>query len=243
MRTDDLYRWDVVVPAQRYVFAVDEGSVMEFNQPGDLPHDRFIRYQEIKSKHPVHGMIAWPNTVLLRGPLTVIVDPGVVMQGPPLLLGLERLGVDPEDIDLVVNTHHHVDHTHGNSYFPGITCAMHKWEYNRYLTDYRLGFEPLNMRLLEGDEGEIAPGLDFILTPGHTAASICLVVDSVDGLLVVAGDTIGPLPSYYVNMELPAGFPDRSELLRSWRRIRELDPDVVIPGHNPPMFAPAMGGE
>lgn len=243
MQTDDLYRWDVVVPAHRYVFSVEEGTVLEFNQPGDLPHDRFIRYQETKSKHPVHGMIAWPNTVLLRGPLTVIIDPGMVMQGPPLLLGLERLGVDPEDVDLVINTHHHVDHTHGNSYFPGITCAMHKWEYNRYLSDYRLGFEPLNMRLLEGNEGELGPRLDFILTPGHTAASICVLADTVDGLLVVAGDTIGPLPSYYVNMELPEGFPERNELLRSWRRIRELDPDIIIPGHNPPLFAPGHAEE
>ncbi|MCA1791743.1 MAG: hypothetical protein LC667_18390, partial [Thioalkalivibrio sp.] len=92
MGADELYRWDVIVPAQRYIFAVEDGSVLEFNQPGDLPHDRFTRYQEIKPKHQVHGMIAWPNTVLLRGPLNVIIDPGIIMQGPPLLLGLERLG-------------------------------------------------------------------------------------------------------------------------------------------------------
>lgn len=235
MGGDKLYRWDVIVPAQRYIFAVEEGSVLEFDQPGDLPHDRFTRYQEIKSKHPVHGMIAWPNTVLLRGPINVIVDPGMITQGPPVLLGLERLGMDPEDIDLVVNTHHHVDHTHGNAYFPGITCAIHKWEYNRYLVDYRLGFEPPNVRLLEGEEGDLGPDLFFILTPGHTAASICVVAETAEGTLVVAGDTVGPLPSYFVNMDLPAGFPDRDELLRSWRRIRGLDPAVVIPGHNPPI--------
>jgi hydroxyacylglutathione hydrolase len=235
MAGDQLYRWDIVVPAQRYIFAVEDGSVVEFDQPGDLSHDRFNRYQALKADHPVHGMIAWPNTVLLRGPRTVIVDPGMLMQGPPLLLGLERLGVDPQDIDLVVNTHHHVDHTHGNAYFPNITCAIHKWEYNRYLAEYRLGFEPPNVRLLEGDEGELGPDLFFILTPGHTAASICVVAETTDGTVVIAGDTVGPLPADFIDMQLPEGFPDREDLLRSWRRIRSLDPSVVIPGHNPPI--------
>ncbi len=237
MEESGLYRWDIVVPAQRYVFAIDDGEVAEFNSPGELPHERFQRYQEMKKGHPVHGMVAWPNTVLLRGPLTVIIDPGIIMQGPPLLLGLQRLGVEPEDIDLVINTHHHVDHTHANAYFPTITCVMHKWEYNRYLSEFRLGFEPLNMRLLEGESGSIGRNLDFILTPGHTAGSISVIVDTADGVLVVAGDTVGPLPSYFDEMKLPADFPDRDDLLRSWRAIRDVAPDIVIPGHNPPMYA------
>ncbi|MCZ7664290.1 MAG: MBL fold metallo-hydrolase [Thermoleophilia bacterium] len=232
----NIYRWDIVVPAHRYVFAVQDGRIVEFVERGEESFHRFSRYQAIKPDHPVHGMIAWPNTVLLRGPLTVVVDPGLVIQGPPLLLGLERLGVDPEDVDLVVNTHHHVDHTHANVYFPGATGVIHKWEYNRYLSEYRLGFEPPNLRLLEGEEGEIGPGLRFLLTPGHTAASICVVARVAEGTLVVAGDTVGPLPEYFDRMKLPDGFPERKALIDSWWKIRELRPDVLIPGHNPLMM-------
>ena len=37
-------------------------------------------------------------------------------------------------------------------------------------------------------------------------------------------------------MDLPEDFgPERDELLRQWERIRELDPQMVIPGHNPPV--------
>ena len=37
-------------------------------------------------------------------------------------------------------------------------------------------------------------------------------------------------------MDLPEDFgPERDELLEQWRRIRDLDPAVVIPGHNPPV--------
>jgi glyoxylase-like metal-dependent hydrolase (beta-lactamase superfamily II) len=37
-------------------------------------------------------------------------------------------------------------------------------------------------------------------------------------------------------MDLPEDFgPERDELLAQWKRIRDLDPKVVIPGHNPPV--------
>lgn len=230
-----VYRWDIVVPAHRYVFAVSNGEIEEFNEPGDEPGDRFKRYQAIKADHPVHGMIAWPNTVLLRGPVTAIVDPGLVTQGSPLLLGLERLGVEPESVDLVINTHHHVDHTHANAYFPGATGVIHRHEYYQYTSDYRLGYEPPNLRLLEGQWGDIAPGLRFALTPGHTVGSICVVAKVAEGNLVVAGDTVGPLPEYFDKMKLPDGFPNRHEIIQSWWRIRDFEPDIIIPGHNPPM--------
>ena len=85
------YEWSILVPAHRYVFTVEQaGSLVEYNRPGDLSFHRFKRYQDLKPDHPVHGMIAWPNTVLLRGPENVVVDPGLRMQGPPLLLALER---------------------------------------------------------------------------------------------------------------------------------------------------------
>ena len=145
----NIYEWDIIIPAQRYVFAVHDGRVIEFNQPTDESADRFTRYQQIKPTHPVHGMIVWPNTVLLRGPINVLIDPGLVTQGPPVLLALEQRGIDPDSIDLVINTHHHLDHTHANVYFAGCTCAMHQIEYENYTSEFRLGYEPPSMRLAQ----------------------------------------------------------------------------------------------
>jgi glyoxylase-like metal-dependent hydrolase (beta-lactamase superfamily II) len=37
-------------------------------------------------------------------------------------------------------------------------------------------------------------------------------------------------------MDLPNDFgPERDQLLRQWKRIRELEPHMVIPGHYPPV--------
>ena len=232
----NIYEWDIIIPAQRYVFAVHDGRIVEFNQPSDESATRFTRYQQIKPTHPVHGMIAWPNTVLLRGPINVLIDPGMVTQGPPVLLALEQRGIDPDNIDLVINTHHHVDHTHANVYFSGCTCAIHQIEYENYTAEFRLGYEPPSMRLLKGREGEIAPGLRFLLTPGHTDGSICVIARVPEGHMVIAGDTVGPLPSYFEHMKLPKGFPNRDDLMESWGRIHMERPDIIVPGHNPPVI-------
>ena len=96
--------------------------------------------------------------------------------------------------------------------------------------------------LLEGEAGQIAPGLRFLRTPGHSPGSICLLAETSEGLLVIAGDTVGPLPEYFETMDLPHDLPGWDELLVAWRRIRDLHPRVIIPGHNPPMILGA-GGE
>ena len=84
--------------------------------------------------------------------------------------------------------------------------------------------------------GEIEPGVRWILTPGHSNGLISICVDTDDGLVVIASDCVGPLPEYFDAMNLPEDFgPERDELLTQWRRIRELNPAVVIPGHNPPV--------
>jgi len=46
--------------------------------------------------------------------------------------------------------------------------------------------EMANLEVLDGEEGEIEPGLRWILTPGHSDGLISLLVDTDDGLVVIA---------------------------------------------------------
>jgi glyoxylase-like metal-dependent hydrolase (beta-lactamase superfamily II) len=90
--------------------------------------------------------------------------------------------------------------------------------------------------VLEGEEGEIEPGLRWMLTPGHSDGLITLLVDADEGLVAIPSDCVGPLPEYFEQMDLPEDFgPEREQLLEQWRRIRELNPVRVIPGHYPPV--------
>src|SRR5665648_859929 len=166
-----IFRWEILIPTQRYVFTVNSGRLEEYNREGELSFHRFSRYQSLKADHPVHGMVAWPNTVLLSGPATVVVDPGLVMQGEPLLAALAERGLSAGDVDLVVNTHAHMDHVQANVYFPGTPIVIHEAEFGGSPAHERSGFDG-RARLLSGDEGEIAPGLRFLRTPGHRTLTV-----------------------------------------------------------------------
>ncbi|MDT8435196.1 MAG: MBL fold metallo-hydrolase, partial [Gemmatimonadota bacterium] len=116
---------------------------------------------------------------------------GVRNEGRPSRLedALRDLGVEPGDIDIVVNTHLHFDHAGGNTVrgpggvrpaFPGAEYVIDRgefdWAHSRnervrasYLPD---NFDPLvehgRVRWLDEDEQEIVPGVRAVRTPGHT---------------------------------------------------------------------------
>jgi N-acyl homoserine lactone hydrolase len=182
-------------------------------------------------------MVAFPNTCLIRAERDYLVDPGVLMQGAPAYGALAELGVDPNEIRDVILTHLHYDHAEGLAAWPQRRTYVHRVETEAPYAGLVAGMlEMANLEILDGEEGEIEPGLRWLLTPGHSDGLISLLVDTDDGLVVIASDCVGPLPEYFDEMDLPENFgPERDELLEQWRRIRELDPTLVIPGHNPPV--------
>jgi glyoxylase-like metal-dependent hydrolase (beta-lactamase superfamily II) len=111
------------------------------------------------------------------------------LEGPFLAEGLQKYGVRPEDIDIVLNTHLHFDHCGGNTRvdgdkvvpaFPNARYMVHRGEFERAMNPNerdRASYMPENyapteasgqLTLLDGD-GEIAPGVEVIRLPGHTA--------------------------------------------------------------------------
>lgn len=126
-----------------------------------------------------------------------------------LCAGLAALGLAPEDVDLVVNTHLHADHCAGNTcldedgdvvaVFPNAEYAVQRREYEdasrpnertraTYLAD---NFEPLRaggqLRLLDGD-CDLAPGLRGVVTPGHTPGHMSVVLESEGQVAVQLAD-------------------------------------------------------
>ena len=182
-------------------------------------------------------MVAMPNTVLVRGERDYLVDPGLIMQGAPLFSALGELGVDPNEIKDVILTHLHFDHAEGMAAWPQRRTWVHRIETEAPYAQVVAGqLEMADLEVVDGDEGEIEPGVRWMLTPGHSDGLITILVDTDDGLVAIASDCVGPLPEYFDEMKLPEDFgPEREELLRQWQRIRDLEPATVIPGHNPPV--------
>ena len=116
------------------------------------------------------------------------------IEGPFLNARLADHGLDPSEIDIVINTHLHFDHCGGNTRlekdkivaaYPNAKYVVQRGEFEhakhpneRDRASYILeNYAPLEAKgklaLLEGDRA-IAPGVELIRVPGHTANMQCV---------------------------------------------------------------------
>lgn len=218
------------------VFAVGAGSA-DLQATDDSPSG-FARYKEIQREGEAAAMLVIPNACLIRAQKNYVVDPGIPMQGAPYSSSLGNLGVDPFKVEDVILTHMHFDHVGGLVEFPARRVFVHEVELAAPYAGIWSGLlETVELEVLSGDQGEIEPGVRWMLTPGHADGLITLLVDTGEGLVAIPSDCVGPLPEYFEKMELPADFDGRETLLEQWKKIRALEPVRIIPGHYPP-FAP-----
>lgn len=127
-----------------------------------------------------------------------------------LIKSLDRLGLHPEDVTAVANTHLHADHCGWNTVvkdgdvvptFPRARyfiqenewgVALHPNERTRgtYFAD---NFQPLErsgqLELVGGDR-ELVPGVHFLPAPGHTADHAMIVISSGGETAIYTGDLI-----------------------------------------------------
>ena len=138
--------------------------------------------------------------------------------GQRLLGNLAKLGVGPDDVDLVINTHLHAERCGGNTThsqdgelvptFPRATYCVQRLELadahlpnertrTTYLGENIFPIERNDqLRVLSGDS-RITDQVRVIVSPGHTRAHQCVVIESADQVALFLGDA-APWP---VHME------------------------------------------
>jgi len=79
-------------------------------------------------------------TLVTNGSHRVVIDTGLLIHETALFDALCARGLDPADIDLIVNTHLHVDHCGNNLIFPRAAIALSKRELEWTLTFYAAVF-------------------------------------------------------------------------------------------------------
>ena len=114
--------------------------------------------------------------------------------GPYLTEGLRGYGVRPEDIDIVIDTHLHFDHCGGNTRvekdkivpaFPNARYVVQRGEFEHamnpnerdrasYIQENYAPIESAGLFSLLEENTIIAPGVEVIRAPGHTANMQCV---------------------------------------------------------------------
>ena len=156
-------------------------------------------------------------------------------QGTRILEAAERLGGGP--VQALVNTHYHLDHTHGNPAFPSgtvilatdRTLAYLKQVDGDYWQDAAAGTLP-NQTFRNEHELEVADKTVRLIHPGRGHTDGDLVVLFVEDRVLQTGDLF--FNGRYPNIDLEAGGSVR-EWVATIDRVLELDFDKVIPGHGP----------
>jgi glyoxylase-like metal-dependent hydrolase (beta-lactamase superfamily II) len=181
-----------------------------------------------EKKYPADGLnrirLGLNSILVETGELNVLVETGIgthldqkfhdlysIENEPGLVGALKSIGLEREDIHLVINTHLHFDHCGGNTVidekghdvptFPLAEYIIQKGEWEdahnptardkpSYLKRY---FDPLEeqgqLRLVDGNT-EVGEGIEVLLAPGHTSHHQVVKIESEGQALVFLGDMV-----------------------------------------------------
>ncbi len=215
------------------------------------------------------------RSLLIRtGEANVLVDTGIGGKGDqkfreifmidrdlPLEGSLAAHGLRPEDIDVVINTHLHLDHAGGNTRvaddgtivpaFPRAKYVIHRGEWEdatnpdertrgSYITDDYLPLEGRKgaIEFVDGDdeaEVMVMKGVSVVVTGGHTAFHQCVKVESEGEVALFCADLI-PMASHLPLPYITAYDLAPRDTLRAKKRLlnRAVDEGwLVVFQHDP----------
>jgi N-acyl homoserine lactone hydrolase len=166
--------------------------------------------------------------------------PPIVLPEHEVLPQLAALGVRPEDVVEIILSHCHGDHTGHLLDFPNARVTVQKTELEAALADpKRMNFaeysDPsIRWNLVEGDI-ELMPGIDLVLTRGHTAGHQSAVVKLPnEGVKILIGD-VADLMENFEREVLGSGMDDVAAMA-SIKRLNAVARDTggeLVPLHDP----------
>ena len=167
---------------------------------------------------------------------------------------LKGLGLEPDDIEIVVSTHLHWDHIGGNALFRRARFYAQKDDVPLALTGPRYAphfFREMascitnvagSLVLLDGD-AEIVPGVEVWKVGGHTPGSQIVAVQTDKGVVALANDVINKYENLEYDWPGPTGnMWNMDDLLRAYARLKR-QAMIVIPGHDWKVWDRYPGGK
>lgn len=168
------------------------------------------------------------TTLIIDGENKIIVDPGTNRQ--LLLETLKKENLTPLEINIVLLTHTHIDHS----------LLVGMFENAQVYDDSSIYL--MNSKAMEHN-GLIGDKIEIISTPGHDQFHMSVLVkDTIKGSVLIAGDvfwwwdTEEQKTDYIslLNKEDPY-VKDEAQLMKSREKLLQIA-DYIIPGHGKPFF-------
>jgi glyoxylase-like metal-dependent hydrolase (beta-lactamase superfamily II) len=246
-------------PASAGKIAVGDFEVMRVNDAphwwdggavfGVVPKSLWSRRMEADELNRVP--LAFNCYLVRTGSQNILIETGLgdkrdvrargFMNVPPITESLPdslaRRGVDPESIDIVINSHLHWDHVSGNTIMreDGVTAAFPSARYlaERHVRDAASyldeNYDPLvesgQMTLVDGDY-EAAPGVWMRRAPGHNR-----------DMMVVTAESRGATFCFFSDL-----VPTAAHIQPTWVAAFDLDPIETIDNKTKWLGAAADGG-
>ena len=210
----------------------------------------------LPSVHLIDG-VKGSNVYLLADDKLVLIDTGLPGNAKLILDYIKHQGRDPKELAQIIITHAHSDHmgsldelrvttgartvAHRDESTPTGDGGYVLWQVSQGQRSRLRGVlsritapkpSPVDRPVDDGDVLPYLGGLRIVHTPGHTAGSICLLLEK-SGVLF-AGDTMINNVDR-LSRPLPFG-SDRQASEKSLLKLSNLDFDVCCFGHGPPLW-------
>lgn len=169
---------------------------------------------------------------------------------------LERIGIKAGNVQHLVISHIHFDHNGGLELFPKAKVYVQRREFDFWVYDPAAKKPPLahisdsvaigklrdlassdRLVLVDGDR-KLLPGIELLLTPGHTIALQSMAVKTAKGLAILTSDCAHVHRSY--ELDTPSCLiTNMPEWLRSYDKLRRMvngNIKMLFPGHDKKML-------
>ncbi len=168
--------------------------------------------------------------------------------------GLKGVGITPNEVDYVIQTHLHFDHVGNTHRCKNARVIVQKEELKFALSPHPMqGYlyvpellNGLHFEIVQGDK-EILPGINVIHLPSHTPGVQAISVNTTKGKAVISGMCcIGanfnpPEPKmacqrqYYWKVIPPGNFINLNDAYENTLRLKNIA-DILIPQHDVSLF-------
>jgi len=164
---------------------------------------------------------------------------------------LNRIGIKPFDIDIIINTHLHWTNCLGNALFPRATIFIQEDEITQALNPIQPHipfYTPASAnppwiqtlsrtKIIKGNT-QIIDGVNAMIMPSHTLGFQSVLVETFRGPILIAGEMCPFFDNWtgrWRMTHVPSGIMQASlkDYYNCFKIIEEINPHYVLPGLDP----------